>query len=380
MSAKSSQGLGPTALASAAVTQQNALLKDAQGRLDVATSARVAAEAAVAAAEQAHGEALAASAAKRTDDDLADQAAREGVRLVHARSDHRAALEAHGKATSDVKTAEGRLESATRAHELAGLLEQLDDPSTDAELRSHGEACADALIALRGRILSIRAVLQKDRELVQRARELGATDVQARDGIAAASGWLAGLAGHGGALGNGAETHDHRFAFALPAPDHDPNGFDAVRNAVVAGSETIAQGIRFDRAGVPYGRERLEAVAAAWVGHRTARSAHEALAAVDRKAAAARDQEHKLAHDKRLEQAAEKERRGRANARTEVAARNEEAVAAQKRIDLRRVDGVETWSTGDGEVSIAPGEGPRRTWPTAIPPNPLLTVPDEPKV
>jgi hypothetical protein len=294
--------MSPREIAEAALQQQLRLQQDAAKRRDAAASARAEAESSASAAEEAHAKALAASAAKRSDDKLADAAGRASVRLAHAREDQRSAVEAHEKSTSDVDAAEGRVAAAKRDLEREQVLAELNDPATDEELRAHGAACADAVAVLLERVRAARAILREDSSRVQRARSLGAVDVVLRDGVTAAAGWLGALAKHGGALANGQETHDHRFAFMLPLSGVDADGIAAARSLVGIGTGVIEQGRLFDRRGIGYGRQRLETVAASFAGHRSFRTAREAITETDRQTAAARAEEHRVAHEARLVQ------------------------------------------------------------------------------
>jgi hypothetical protein len=351
----------------AELAQQEALLADARRRLAAATAARVSAERALGDARNAHATAVSASGAKRDDDALADAASRAAVRLEHATATARAAAEENERAVKDVELAIARLATATTSKECAELLAAHDDPAIDDELAAHGAAMARAVCDLRDHVLAVRKILAADVDRVARLRALGGTSPPPRDGVGAAAAWLAALAARGGAMANGQELHQHRWAFAIPEPlSRDPWALDAIRTLVAVAGDVLEQGIRHQQAGVSYGRGALERVASVYARHRHYIAARDELQGLAKADERARNERDARAHEARLEAAAESATRAAINARHLQTSRAAEAARLDAARRAARVG-------GDGETVA-------RSVPSDLPPHPTTRRATTPRV
>ena len=290
--------------ASARATGAQNLLADAKRRRMLAATARLDAEHAAAKLALAVDAATQASRDARENAQLAQNLGHCRTQLEHAQSDLRAAIEADAAAALAVEEAESALADAQRGVEREQLGRELAGPAYAEASKEDAEAIVASILEVRDRIAAIRARTEAENALTRRYHELGgAVAVRPRDGSTAAGFLLGALARAGGRVGAPEAIMEARWCLDLPTPSspiYHPNA--AAKQLASFIASCLEQGARDKAAGMAErGVRALEDAEKLWVHARDFVGVMAATEMFERGRAQVLADEHRAAHEKRLQ-------------------------------------------------------------------------------
>lgn len=235
------------------------------------------AESAKGSAEREYLSANALSALHRSDDALADAAARAALRLDQAKAHLAHAREAAKRAEADLTERDQLDIEAQREATRAKAAAEIESGSYQSQMAAHGSAIVDLVRVGLEHVLAIRALEADD------ARVAAEAGVLPTDGVAAAGGFCHALHELGGTVTRSG-LHDYRWPFQPPDRayiDHD--GIVMLTTLFSLAMESLAQAKRNnERKKAPeMGRPELAAAGEVWSRHRTyaaARAEQDAVA------------------------------------------------------------------------------------------------------